>query len=121
VLSASHRLSTATEFQVAVRKGRRAGGPLVVLHLADQYVDKETSRSVPVEPARIGFVVSRAVGNAVTRNRVKRRLRHLVRERVAALPDGALLVVRAQPGAAEASYWDLAAALDRCLDRVVGS
>ena len=33
-------------------------------------------------PARVGFVVSKAVGNAVVRNRVKRRLRHLARERL---------------------------------------
>lgn len=69
----------------------------------------------------MGFVVARSVGPAVTRNRVKRRLRHLMRERVGALEDGSLLVVRAQPAAAEASYRDLGAELDRCLGRVVGS
>ena len=121
MLSARHRLCTARDFQLAVRKGRRAGGPLVVAHLAKPYVDKETSRSVPADPARVGFVVSRAVGNAVTRNRVKRRLRHLMRARVTALPEGALLVVRAQPAAALASYRDLGEALDRCLVRVVES
>jgi ribonuclease P protein component len=121
VLSASHRLSTAADFQLAVRRGRRAGGPLVVVHLVTGNVDKATSRPQGAQPARVGFVVSRAVGHAVTRNRVKRRLRHLVRERVGSLPDGALLVVRAQPGAADATYRDLGEALDRCLTRVVGS
>ena len=70
---------------------------------------------------RVGFVVSRAVGPAVTRNRVKRRLRHLMRERVAALPEGSLLVVRAMPAAAGATFGDLGGELDRCLGRVVGS
>lgn len=67
----------------------------------------------------MGFVVSKAVGPAVTRNRVKRRLRHLMRERVAGLADGSLLVVRAQPAAASATYADLGEELDRCLARVL--
>lgn len=121
MLSAGHRLSTATEFQLAVRKGRRAGGPLVVVHLVSTNVDKATSGLDGQAPVRVGFVVSRAVGPAVTRNRVKRRLRHLVRERLGGLPAGASLVVRAQPAAAQASYRDLGEALDRCLRRVVGS
>ncbi|NYI44852.1 ribonuclease P protein component [Nocardioides aromaticivorans] len=68
--------------------------------------------------ARVGFVVSKAVGNAVVRNRTKRRLRHAVRERLAVLPPGSLLVVRAQPAAALASYTELVADLERCLQRV---
>lgn len=67
---------------------------------------------------RIGFVVSKAVGNAVARNRVKRRLRHLAREHVSTLPGSAVLVVRALPAAATASYADLGVDLDRCLRRV---
>ena len=73
---------------------------------------------LPDSSARIGFVVSKAVGPAVTRNLVKRRLRHLCRERVAALPPGSLLVLRALPPAATASYADLADELDRGLARV---
>lgn len=66
----------------------------------------------------MGFVVSRAVGPAVTRNLVKRRLRHLCRDRLAVLPPGSMLVVRALPAAASASYEELAVELDRCLDKV---
>ena len=72
--------------------------------------------------AQVGFVVSRAVGNAVVRNRVRRRLRHLVRDRLAelsVLPGGAVLVVRALPDAARASYDELRADLARCLERVL--
>ena len=67
----------------------------------------------------MGFVVSKAVGGAVVRNRVKRRLRHLVRERLSDLPASGVLVVRAQPAAASASYAVLAADLHRCLTRLV--
>jgi ribonuclease P protein component len=63
--------------------------------------------------------VSKAVGNAVIRNRVKRRLRHLARERITSLPGSAVLVVRALPASAEASYEALGAELDRALGRVV--
>jgi ribonuclease P protein component len=67
---------------------------------------------------RVGFVVSRAVGPAVTRNLVKRRLRHLARERVGALPPGSMLVVRALPAAASAGHAELARELDRSLAKV---
>lgn len=68
-------------------------------------------------PPRAGFVVSKAVGGAVVRNLVKRRLRHLVRARIGALPDGAMLVVRALPAAAGRSYSELGADLDGALAR----
>jgi len=55
----------------------------------------QRTRSGPAEEPRVGFVVSKAVGPAVTRNLVKRRLRHLARERVASLPADGMLVVRA--------------------------
>lgn len=86
---------------------------MLVLHLLE--VEDTTAAS---RPARVGFVVSRAVGGAVVRTRVKRRLRHLARERLASLPGGCVLVVRAQPAAAEAGYAELGAALDRCLQRL---
>jgi ribonuclease P protein component len=67
---------------------------------------------------RVGFVVSKAVGNAVVRNRVKRRLRHQAREHLASLPGSAVLVVRALPASAHASSAELARDLARCLARV---
>jgi len=72
-------------------------------------------------PAQVGFTVSKAVGNAATRNRVKRRLRHLTREHLQSLeelPGRAALVVRAQPAAATSSYAALGADLGRTLERV---
>jgi ribonuclease P protein component len=87
-----------------------------VLHLA--VVGPASVADVETGPARVGFVVSKAVGNAVHRNRVKRRLRHLVRERLASLPAGAVLVVRALPAAAGASSGSLARDLDSALARL---
>ncbi len=68
----------------------------------------------------MGFVVSKAVGPAVTRNLVKRRLRDLTRERLPSLPGSAVLVVRALPPAATASYDALGTDLDHALERVRG-
>jgi len=87
----------------------------MVVHLLVPATDRAQS-GVLVAP-RVGFVVSKAVGPAVTRNLVKRRLRHLARERVGSLPVDGMLVVRALPPAALASYDELARELDRCLDR----
>ncbi len=69
---------------------------------------------------RAGFVVSKAVGGAVVRNLVKRRLRHLVRDRLDRLPAGSLVVVRALPGAGEADHAQLARDLDTALQRLLG-
>lgn len=69
-------------------------------------------------PPVVGFVVSKAVGGAVVRNRVKRRLRHAVRERLHEVPGGSILVVRANPAAARASYGELDRELARCLRKL---
>ena len=113
MLSAAHRLSDSDDFRRAVRSGRRAGSSTLVVHL---WVDPAESG-----PVRVGFTVSKAVGDAVTRNRVKRRLRHLTREHLLELerlPGRAALVVRALPAAAGASYDTLGADLRRTLERV---
>jgi len=73
------------------------------------------------DPAKVGFVTSKAVGPAVVRNRVRRRLRHVMAERLRVLPPGALVVVRALPASAGASSRELAADLDRALTRLVGA
>lgn len=100
----------SSEFDAAVRRGSRAGRQTLVVHLTRTELD---------EPARVGFVVSRAVGPAVVRNRVKRRLRHLTRSRLAGLPPGTLAVVRANPAAAhqapEVLERDLAGAFAKAL------
>lgn len=67
----------------------------------------------------MGFIVSKAVGNAVTRNKVQRRLRHIARDRVDLLPVGSLLVVRANPRAADASAEELATDFDSALGRLL--
>jgi ribonuclease P protein component len=112
VLSAPNRLTRGVDLRHASRHGRRAGSPTVVVHLL--------LRDSPAPP-RVGFVVGRVVGPSVSRHRVQRRLRHLCRERLDVLPRGSDLVVRALAPAREATYAELGADLDRCLQRAMAA
>ncbi len=108
MLPATVRLRRRTDFDTVVRGGQRVGhGPLAVHVCTGMYATS------------VGFVVSRAVGNAVTRNRVTRQLRHLMRDRYGSLPSGTGVVVRALPAAAGRSSDELGDALDRALARAL--
>jgi ribonuclease P protein component len=121
MLPQQSRMRRPEEFRRVLRTGRRAGGSVLAGHLllaADS--SGESGRGVRAgDPAKVGFIVSRAVGSAVVRNRVKRRLRELMRRRVASLPGGSLLVLRAHPPAAGARQADLAADLDLVIGRLL--
>ena len=88
----------------------------MVVHLLPQ----DGPDAVRSEPARVGFVVNKAVGNAVLRNRVHRRLRAVLAARLPELPAGSLTVVRALPSSASASYDELVADVDGALGRLSG-
>jgi ribonuclease P protein component len=108
------RMRSGDDFKRTVRSGRRANASAIAGHML-LAVGPVQSDAAP----KVGLVVSRAVGSAVVRNRVKRRLRELMRRRVASLPGGCLLVLRAHPAAAGASQADLAADLDLVLSRLL--
>jgi ribonuclease P protein component len=108
VLAAPQRLRRSADFAAAIRGGRRAGRETLVVHLL---IDEPAFAST----ARAGFVVSKAVGNSVVRNRVQRRLRHLVRPLLDDLPAGATVVVRALPPSAGATSTALATDLESAL------
>ncbi|MDQ1726430.1 MAG: ribonuclease protein component [Frankiaceae bacterium] len=69
---------------------------------------------------RAGVVVGRAVGGAVVRNRVRRRLRAQLAAQLPAVTPGTLLVVRALPPSAAASYGDLGTQLASALRKLEG-
>ena len=105
-------MRSAEDFRHTIRRGARGAQPTLVTHVV-------LSARVPEAGGHtsVGFVVSKAVGSAVERNRVKRRLRHLMRERIDALPPGSRVVVRALPPAQSAGSATLGEHLDAALAR----
>lgn len=68
------------------------------------------------EPSRIGFIVSKSVGNAVVRNLVKRRLREAGALSLQEYGCGFAIVVRALPASAGASWEQLRSDYDAALE-----
>lgn len=110
VLPRAARMRSSEEFRSTVSGGVRVGRKTLVVH---------ARRTGGEHPVRVGFVVSKAVGKAVTRNRVKRQLRHLVRDQLDQVPAGATFVVRALPAAATDDFRsDLQSAWSKALSRI---
>ena len=119
MLPSTARLRRSRDFSETVRRGARAGRPLLVVHLDTGSDAASAPASRPGSDPRAGFVVSKAVGGSVVRHAVTRRLRHVVGPRLAHLPTGSRLVVRALPASATASSEALAADLDVALERAL--
>lgn len=104
-------LRKRSEYLLVQNRGKRSKGRhLVVLALDTGGLN-----------ARLGITVSKRVGNAVVRNRVRRRLRELFRKGEVTLPASSDVVVVAYPSSAEASSVVLREDLRRCLERVRGA
>ena len=106
MLPRTHRITTSAGFTKTTRSGvrsRRRNLVLYALHTSE------------AEPTTVGFIVSKAVGNAVTRNLVKRRLREIAACTVQGRPRGLSIVVRALPAAADANWQGLCRDYERAL------
>ncbi|MBO9534897.1 MAG: ribonuclease P protein component [Solirubrobacteraceae bacterium] len=82
------RLSRSGDFDRVYRQGRSTGGREFVVHVFP--------REASLDPPRVGLSVSKKVGDAVTRNRIKRVLREAVAELEADLAAGSDLVITAR-------------------------
>ena len=102
---------SAEDFRATVRKGRRAGTSSALLYVSPRPAS---------EPTRFGFIVSKAVGNSVTRNLVTRRLRAIGSEFVRLEPMGKDVVIRALPGCAGVSWTTLQSEILEGLERSAG-
>lgn len=91
----SARLSRASEFARLRREGTSFHGKLIVLSVLKAEPDTET---------RIGLITSRRVGGAVVRNRVRRRLREILRALRPEIRRGLHLVIVARAAAAKAEF-----------------
>jgi ribonuclease P protein component len=90
-----NRLSRSRDFDAVYRHGRSVSTRFLVLYSFDRDEDGGDPR--------LGLAVPRAVGGAVVRNRVKRQLREIWRERLARVPAGKDYVIVVRPGLPEAA------------------
>ena len=111
MLKRANRVVTGDDFRTAVRKGRRIATPHALMYV---------SRTATDTPTRIGFIVSKSVGNAVNRNLVTRRLRSIGHDVVLARPTGTDLVIRALPGSQGVSWTTLQSEILDGLERSAG-
>lgn len=95
----SRRLHSGDEFRAVTRGGARSARSHVVVHL--------TLLPQGTGAPRVGFVVSKKVGNSVIRHRVARRFREIVRQNLEQFPAGSTTVLRALPGIQDVPFADL--------------
>ena len=117
MLPTRHRLRNSSDFAAVFRGARGAGGSRSGSRFIVVQVTSTDARAG--QPPRVGLVVSKAVGNAVVRNRTKRVLRALMSTRIDQLPAGVDVVINAKtdlPGTPTAL---LAQDLDRLLITVL--
>ncbi|HUK95395.1 MAG TPA: ribonuclease P protein component [Gaiellaceae bacterium] len=92
-----HRLSRSRDFDAVYRQGRSVSTRFLVLYWFARNEEDDA------EGPRLGLAVPKAVGTAVTRNRIKRRLREVFQARSAELPQANDYVLVVRPGLAEAA------------------
>ncbi len=97
------RLKSPQDFSVVYNQGKPHFGRYVVISVLP------SNRSV----TRVGFAVGKKVGNAVARNKVKRRLRAVVRSQSSQIPPGLDLIIGAKRNSVTASFQDLAEDVSR--------
>ncbi|SRR5260370_27628220 len=104
----TRKLTRPTEFEHVKKSGSAQRGRLLVISVAS---------TNDARPFRGGFVTSRALGSAVVRNRVRRRLREIVRKHQHKINDGIWIVTIARANAADATYQELEAEWLRLAER----
>ncbi|GAC1334996.1 MAG: ribonuclease P protein component [Candidatus Dormibacteria bacterium] len=104
------RLRRGIDFRAVYSTRRARGGRLLVVHWRD------TDRGHP----RVGFSISKKVGGAVERNRLKRCLRETARPLLVGLERGVDLVVVVRPVARGASCAELSSELRALATQVLG-
>lgn len=117
VLPTQYKLNSR-DFSRTMRGGRKSGSRTLVVHA---HRPEPNAAAPRVGGPRFGLTVSKAVGNAVIRHRVARRLRHICLELAAELDPQLDLVVRALPRAAHADSATLLADLRKALRRATAS
>jgi ribonuclease P protein component len=111
------RLKRRTDFRAAAQAARAPAGAFVLQ--ARRRDEERAEGGTEGRQVRVGFTVSRQVGNAVERNRVRRRLREMVRLMpAAALRAGHDYVLIGRRTALAAPFGDMVRQLDAALRRI---
>jgi ribonuclease P protein component len=108
VLAGANRITAGDDYKLVVRRGVRVVGPHLVTYLR---------RNPEGAPARYGFIVAKNVGDAVRRNRVRRRLKAASFALLPSTRHGTDVVIRALPSATDAPWSTLHAELGEALDK----
>lgn len=98
-------IRSAADFAALAANSRSRAHPLLVLRY----------RRNGVEPTRFGISTGRRIGGAVERNRVRRRLRMLLRAMAGRVAGGWDVLIVARPAAAAATQAELGAGLERVM------
>jgi len=91
-----------SEFRRVYRKGKSHATPRIVLYVLKRYIREKDTREV-----RVGVSVSGKVGKAVIRNKIRRRLKEILRNNPTKIKRGHDLVIVARDAATAAEYWEL--------------
>lgn len=117
------RLKSHSDFVAVLKRRRKVSCRDFIVHYAVRD-GSATHGHVTAHDRRLGLAVSKAVGNAVVRNGVKRRFRVLARCHESHLPEGVDVVLRAKPSAAKASFHmldeQMVGAFDAVMTRIRG-
>lgn len=109
MLARANRIVRADDYRNTVRRGRKSGTAHSVV-----YVRRHDDDGV-----RFGFIVAKTVGNAVVRNTVRRRLKHVCHELLPSLPPGTDIVIRSLPGSVDVPWSTLLKDISGVVDKVV--
>lgn len=110
MLARPHRIVDGDHLRRVSRGGKKFHSP---------FFSASVVKVAQESPSRFGFIVSKQVGGAVVRNRVKRRLRSLAEHTLRDYPGGIECVVRAQAPSAEATFAELAEQWTQLVERAV--
>lgn len=110
MLARRNKVTQGADYRRICRRGRRAGASVLAV-FGEVHRDATT-------PTRFGFIITKRVGVAVVRNRLRRQLKGITRELLHTLPCGASFVIRLFPEAATASYEQLREQVHRAVLRL---
>ena len=105
LMKRKHRLCRNSDFQHVRHIGKSHASPLLVL----AFLRNE------LEYSRFGFVVNKRLGNAVRRNKIKRRMREATRLQMLHIKPGFDIVFIARKHISQATYREISQSLERLL------